>query len=383
MALMNNVSPPTLPVLPFVDLQAQRRRIGDAIDAAVQRVFAHGQFILGPEVRELEAALAARADARHCIACSSGTDALQMALMAHGIGRGDAVVVPSFTFVASAEAVVLAGAEPIFADIDSATYCMDSGSAARAIDLARRKGLRPAAIMAVDLFGMPADYDRLGELARAEGVLLIDDAAQSFGASLNDRPVGSLADITTTSFYPAKPLGCYGDGGALFTNDDEIAERLRSILIHGAGASRYEHERVGLNGRFDTIQAAILLQKLTIFDEEVALRSAVAEEYSRLLKDRVVTPPVSNRADPVWAQYTIRLAERDRVAGLLRQAGIPTAIYYPLPLHRQRPYRDYPSAGDGLPASSAAAGEVLSLPMHPYLDGESVSRVADALLTAL
>jgi dTDP-4-amino-4,6-dideoxygalactose transaminase len=365
--------------IPFIDLQAQRARLGRRVEERIERVLAHGAFIMGPEVGELERRLAAFAGVRHCIACANGTDALQMALRAGDIGSGDAVIVPAFTFVAAAEAVSLVGATPVFADIREEDFNLDPMSIAPAIAAARAAGLRPAAIIAVDLFGQPADYERLEMIAAEQGLFLIADAAQSFGAALNGKRVGRFGHVTATSFFPSKPLGCYGDGGALFTDDDERAALLRSLRQHGQGTDRYDHQRVGLNGRLDSIQAAVLLAKLELFEPEIAARQEVAERYNRALAPYASVPRLRPGVLSVWAQYTIRLVDRDRVAEALKADGIPTAIHYPRPLHRQPAYAGLPIAANGLARSEKLAGEVLSLPMHAYLDAATQDHIVASL----
>jgi dTDP-4-amino-4,6-dideoxygalactose transaminase len=371
--------------LPFIDLQAQRHRLGDRVDRAIARVLEHGRYILGPEVAELERQLAAFCGARHVIGCSNGTDALVLALRAKGVAPGDAVLVPSFTFAATAEAVALVGATPVFLDVAEDSFNLDPAGIAAGVTAAKAAGLNPRGIIAVDLFGQPADYDALADAASAHGLWLMDDAAQSFGAAWRGRKVGTLAEITTTSFFPAKPLGCYGDGGAVFTDDDELADLLRSLRVHGQGADRYDNVRIGINGRLDTLQAAILIEKLAIFPEEIIARDRIAARYDAALGDVAIVPRVAPGATSVWAQYTVRLPghDRDAVAKVLAAAGIPTAIYYPIPLHRQQAYRHYPIAGNGLPASDRLAGDVLSLPMHPYLDAATQDRIVAALHRAV
>ena len=371
------------PPLPFIDLQAQRARIGPAIDQAIARVLDHGQFIMGPEVRELEDRLGAFCGAKHAIACASGTDALLLALMAEGIGPGDAVFVPAFAFVATAETAALAGATPVFVDVLPNTFNMDPDSLDAAIGIAEGLGLRPRAVIPVDLFGQAAEYGRIGAIADRHGLTVVADAAQSFGATLDQRRVGTIGRIATTSFFPAKPLGCYGDGGAIFTDDDNIANVLRSLLFHGKGSEKYDNVRIGMNGRLDTIQAAILLAKLDIFDHEVTLRQQVAERYDVGLGDVVQVPRLIEGATSVWAQYTLVLDHRDEVAARLKEQGIPTAIYYPRPLHRQTAYGDFPTAPGGLPVSEDLATRVLSLPMHPYLDAATQDHIVAALVDAV
>ena len=371
--------------IPFIDVAAQRRRLGRAIDDAIARVLMHCQFIQGPEVRALEAALATFCGARHAIACSSGTDALRLVLMAWGIKPGDAVIVPAFTFCATAEVVALAGATPVMADVDAETFNLDPASCQRAVATAKRLGLTPRAMIPVDLFGLPADHDAMAAIAAAHGLRVLDDAAQAFGATYKGRKLGALATASATSFFPAKPLGCYGDGGAVFTDDDELAARVKSLRVHGEGADKYDAARIGITGRLDTIQAAILLEKLKIFPEEIVARNAVAQRYASGLTGVAAVPRVGNESTSVWAQYTIGLApgRRDAVAAALKAHGIPTAIYYAKPLHRQAAYRGFPVADGGAPVSERLAGEVISLPMHAYLDQPVQDRIIAAVRCAL
>lgn len=370
--------------IPFVDLKTQYRHLKDAIDGRIQAVLDHGNFILGPEVGELEKALSGFCGAAHTVSCSSGTDALQMILMAHDIGPGDAVFMPGFTFTATAEVALLLGAEPVFVDVDGRDFNIDAESLAAAVETVHRAGrLRPRAIIAVDLFGLPADYGRLTRIAEQHGMLLIADAAQSFGASRDNRHVGTLAPATATSFFPAKPLGCYGDGGAIFVEDAEVAHRLRSIRAHGKGDDKYDIVRVGVNGRLDTLQAAILLAKLPAFRDELAAREAVARRYDALLADLVTVPLRHPGAQSAWAQYSILTPRRDLLADRLKAAGIPTAVYYPRPMHLQPAYSRFGGGPGSLPVSERLANEILSLPMHPYLDGETAERICGAIRTAL
>jgi dTDP-4-amino-4,6-dideoxygalactose transaminase len=371
--------------IPFIDVAAQRRRLGGRVDTAVARVLEHCQFILGPEVRELEAALAAFCGARHVVTCASGTDALMLVLMAKGIGPGDAVICPSFTFCATAEVVALLGATPVFADVDAATFNIAPDSAARAVAVARGAGLNPRMIIPVDLFGLPADYQAINALAAAEQLFVLDDAAQGFGGVLGNRSVGTLADATATSFFPAKPLGCYGDGGAVFTDDDAMRDLLLSLRVHGHGSDRYDNVRIGLTARLDTIQAAVLIEKLKIFPDEIAERNRVAQRYTQRLGDVVTVPRVAKDMTSVWAQYTIRLKPGTRAAfaAALKADGVPTAIYYPKPLHRQEAYRHFPCDDRGLPVSDLVADEVISLPMHAYLDETTQDRVIGAVRRAV
>ena len=372
--------------VPFIDLAAQRRRLGKSIDEAVGRVLAHCQFINGPEVTQLEAQLAAFSGARHVVSCSSGTDALLMVLMAKDVGRGDAVLCPSFTFCATGEAVALAGATPVFVDVDEATFNIDVNSLKRGIATAKRLGLKPRAVIPVDLFGQSADHDAIGAIAQAEGLFVLDDAAQAFGASYKGRRLGTFGLVTATSFFPAKPLGCFGDGGAILTDDAELAETLRSIRVHGQGSDKYDNVRLGLTGRLDTLQAAILLEKLKIFEDEIAARNLVAARYAQGLGNVVTVPYLASGATSVWAQYTIRLpagTDRNAFAAALKAQGIPTAIYYPKSMHQQTAYRDYPVADGGLPVCEKLSEDVISLPMHAYLDEPTQERIIKAVRGAL
>ena len=367
----------------FVDLQAQRRRIGVRLEAAMARVLAHGAFILGPEVKELETRLAAFAGARHCVTCANGTDALALVLMAKEVKPGDAIFVPAFTFVATAEVVAWLGATPVFVDVEAATFNLDPASLAAAIDAARAAGLNPRGVIPVDLFGQPADYRRIHPVADRHGLFVLADAAQSFGAALDNRRIGTLAETTATSFFPAKPLGCYGDGGAVFTDDGDLAELLRSLRVHGQGSDKYDNVRIGMNGRLDTLQAAILLEKLAIFEDEILARQRIAARYGERLADIAAVPTLMPGATSVWAQYTLRVPDRGRVAAACKAAGVPTAVYYPIPLSQQTGYRHYPTAPGGVPVSEQLARQVISLPMHPYLDEPTQDRIAAAVREGL
>lgn len=367
-------------MIPFIDLQAQQNRISDKIDAALQKVLGHGQFIMGPEVAELETKLAQYTGAKHVISCANGTDALVLALRAMNIGPKDAVFAPSFTFVATVEAIKIVGATPVFVDVDMETFNMCPTSLSEAIELIKSQGnLAPKAIIAVDLFGQPADYTLISKVAQAESLKIIDDAAQSFGATLNGQKTGTLADFTTTSFFPAKPLGCYGDGGALFVENNEIAALLRSIRNHGKGKDRYDNVRIGLNSRLDTIQAAILLEKLEIFEDEMILRDKVATFYNNNVPDSMRPQKVLKTATSAWAQYTLVHHQRDTVQAILKENGIPTAVYYPKPNHLQAPYRDDPVAPNGLKNTELLQQRVFSLPMHPYLEEPVQAQICDIL----
>ena len=370
---------------PFIDVAAQRRRLGRAVDEAIDRVVDHCQFILGPEVKAFEEQLAAFCGARYAVGCASGTDALVLVLRARGIGAGDAVICPSFTFCATAEVVVLVGATPVFADVDAETFNLNASSMERAIATAKRLGLKPKAVIPVDLFGLPADLDAINAIAKAEGLYVLDDAAQSFGATLRGRKLGTLAHATATSFFPAKPLGCYGDGGAVLTDDAELVEVLKSLRVHGQGSDKYDNVRIGMTSRLDTIQAAILIEKLKIFADEIAARDRAARRYSEGLKGVAIVPQVPDDMTSVWAQYTIRLKPgvRDGLAVALKAQGIPTAMYYPKPVHRQEAYRQFPVVDGGLPVSDRIADEVISLPMHAYLDASTQDRIIDAVRNEL
>jgi dTDP-4-amino-4,6-dideoxygalactose transaminase len=372
--------------IPFIDVVSQRQRLGKSIDEAVARVLAHCQFINGPEVTQLEAQLAAFSGAKHVVTCASGTDALLMVLMAKGLGRGDAVLCPSFTFCATGEAVALTGATPVFVDVDEATFNIDAASLKRGIASARKLGLKPRAVIPVDLFGQSADHDAVAAVAEAEGLFVLDDAAQGFGASYKGRRLGTFGLATATSFFPAKPLGCFGDGGAIFTNDAQLAETLKSIRVHGQGGDKYDNIRLGLTARLDTMQAAILIEKLKIFEDEIAARNKVADRYARALGNLVTVPRLADGCTSVWAQYTIRLPKgvnRDAFAAALKAQGVPTAIYYPKSMHQQTAYREFPVADGGLPVSEQLSDEVIALPMHAYLDEPTQDRIITAVRDAV
>jgi dTDP-4-amino-4,6-dideoxygalactose transaminase len=369
----------------FIDVVEQRRRLGKRIDDAVARVLTHCQFINGPEVARLEADLASFSGARHVVACASGTDALLMVLLAKKVGPGDAVICPTFTFCATGEVVALLGATPIFVDVDETTFNIDIASLKSGIVVAKKQGLRPRAIIPVDLFGQPADHDAIAAVAAAEGMFVLDDAAQAFGATYKGRRLGTFGLATATSFFPAKPLGCYGDGGAIFTDDTELADTLRSVRVHGQGSDKYDNVRLGVTGRIDTVQAAILIEKLSIFPDEIAARDAAARYYDDGLGHVAIVPRVAPDCTSVWAQYTIRLpnGSRDALASTLKTQGIPTAIYYPKSLHQQTAYRNFPVAAGGLPVSEKLSTEVISLPMHAYLDESTQERIIEAVRAAL
>lgn len=371
--------------LDFIDLKAQQERLRPQLMERLRRVLEHGQYILGPEVFELEERLAAYVGVRHAITCASGTDALLMTLMAWGIGPEDAVFTTPFTFVATLEVICLVGATPVLVDIDPRTYNLDPQALeATLADFGRNprtESLRPRAVIPVDLFGQPADYERINALAARHGLLVLEDAAQAFGAEYQGKKAGALTHAAATSFFPAKPLGGYGDGGAIFTDDDELAEILRSIRVHGQGRHRYEHVRLGLNGRLDTLQAAVLLCKLEIFPEEVARRQEVAERYSQGLSGAFITPYVAQECRSVWAQYSLQSPRREELRARLETAGIPTAVYYPLPLHLQPAYAFLGYQPGDFPVSEAVAQRIFSLPMHPYLPPADQERIIRLLLS--
>ena len=369
--------------LPFIDLAAQQARIRARLDTAISRVLDKGDYIMGGSVRQLEENLSGFCGSKHSLACANGTDALSLALMALGVKTGDAVFVPSFTFAATAEVVPFIGATPIFVDVLPDTFNLDVESLKRGIQEAKRLSLNPKCVIPVDLFGLAADFDAIIPIARENGMKVIDDAAQGFGAGYHGRIVGSIGDITTTSFFPAKPLGCYGDGGAVFTDNDEWAALLDSYRVHGKGSHKYDNERIGMNSRLDTLQAAILIEKLAIFADELQKRQKVAERYSAGLKDRYETPHVPDGLRSSWAQYTIKTkseAERAVLQNKATDAGIPTAIYYPIPLHAQTAFREYPRDPAGLPVSDDLAKRVISLPMHPYLDEDVQEKIVAAIV---
>ena len=368
----------------FIDLQAQRRRLGEQLEHSVMDAERGGQWVMGPQVAELEKRLSEFAGVKHTIACANGTDALLIVLRAWEIGPGDAVFVPTFTFAASAEVVALVGATPVFVDVLEDTYNMDPASLESAIATVKREGrLKPRAVMPVDLFGQTADYRVIEPLCKREGLKMLCDAAQGFGALLDGRRAGGIGDAASTSFFPAKPLGCYGDGGATFTNDDGLAETLRSIRVHGQGSDKYENVRIGVNSRLDTIQAAILIEKLKAFPEEIELRETVAQRYSKAFRasNRIVAPRVIEGGRSTWAQYTIQVPDRAKLQADLKAKGIPTAVYYPIPLSSQKGYKHFPSAPT--PVSDRICKTVISLPMHPDLDIATQDRIIEAVLAAV
>ena len=392
----------------FIDLKTQQKRIKEQLDANIQRVLAHGNYIMGPEVKELEKRLADYTGTKHAISCASGTDALLMALMAYGVKPGDAIFTTPFTFIATAEVVSLLGATPVFVDIDPKTFNIDPAKLALAIQAVKANdpsiyplpsfpchqpstinySLRPKGIIPVDLFGLPADYDAIDAVAKEHGLFVIEDAAQSFGGKYKDKMACSFGDIACTSFFPAKPLGCYGDGGMCFTDNDRLAALMESIRIHGKGDHKYDNVRIGINGRFDTLQAAILLAKFDIFPEEVELRQTVAQRYTNLLStihhppSTILTPQIPEGYVSVWAQYSLLAENEDHRTDLLKKLQdnkIPTAIYYPTPLHLQTAFTFLGYQAGSLPVCEDAASRIFSLPMHPYLTAQEQEKIAEII----
>lgn len=371
--------------IPFIDLKAQQEKIRPQIDAAIQKVLDSGQYIMGPAVEELEMNLAKYTGAKYALTCSSGTSALVLAMMVLGLKPKDAVFVPSFTFIATAEAVLLAGGVPVIVDVEKNTFNMDPNDLKKAILDAKKEGLNPKIVVPVDLFGCPANYSEIIKIAKENNMKVVGDGCQSFGASLNNKKVGSLADITATSFFPAKPLGCYGDGGALFTDNLEYFDLMRSFRVHGMGTDRYENVRIGINGRLDTIQAAILLVKMTILDEELKKRNKIATKYRNEIKN-VNHQIIPNEVNSAWAQFSFLLPgntqQRTKIQNILKEKGIPTMIYYPIPIHRQTAYAKYADKRV-FPVSDLLAEKIMSIPMHPYLDEKTQNYIIDTLNEAI
>jgi len=363
----------------FIDLATQQARIREALEKRILAVLDHGKYVMGPEIGELETALAEYVGVKHCISCSSGTDALLLALMAYDVKPGDAIICPSFTFVATAEVVSLLGATPIFIDIDPDTYNLDPSKLEAAAQKAKDDGLNLKGIIPVDLFGLPADYPAIETFAKERGLFVLEDACQGFGGELNGKKLCSFGDVAATSFFPAKPLGCYGDGGAVFTNDDKLADEMRSVRIHGMGSDKYDNVRIGINGRMDTIQATVLLEKLTIFPEEVELRQTVASAYTEGLKDVVKTPVIPTGMTSAWAQYSLQAEDKEGTLAALQKAGIPAATYYPIPLHLQTAYKYLNYSKGDLPVSEAVSQKIFSLPMHPYLTTKEIEKIVTSI----
>ena len=369
--------------IPFIDLSSQRDLIRTEIDMAIKRVIDSGQYILGPEITALESELAAFCGAKHVLSCANGTDALALPMMALDLGPGDAVFVPAFTFVATAEVVTWFDATPVFVDVEPVSFNMNTTSLEEAIIQAKEDGLSPKGIIPVDLFGHPADYPRIHAIAEFHDLWVIGDAAQSFGGRLNNKSVGSLTSITATSFFPAKPLGCYGDGGAVFCDDADLYKVMESCRVHGQGSHRYEHVRIGMNGRMDAIQAAILREKLKIFQNEIDARQRVARRYNQMLNEVAVVPQVAEHTTSAWAQYTIVVEDRVAVQDMCKAHNVPTGVYYPIPLSKQPAYERYPTAPNGVPVTERLSESVVSLPLHPYLTEFDQERVVAAVREAL
>lgn len=373
-----------VPELEFAGIKAQYAALKSSIAPRLAKVFEHGRFIMGPEIEELEAALTEFAGVEHAVGLSSGTDALIAPMMAMGVGPGDAIFMPAFTFTATAEVPILLGASPVFVDVEPRTFNIDPADLAAKIDAVKKAGvLRPKAIVPVDLFGLPANYAAIGEIGNREGIDVLADAAQSFGASQNDQRVGSLARVTATSFFPAKPLGCYGDGGAIFTDDGDLADQIKSVRVHGQGKEKYAVDRIGLNARLDTLQAAILIAKLPRLASEIDARNALADLYDSHLSDICVTPLRDPNAQCAFAQYCILVEGRDEVQQRLQEAGVPTAIYYPRPMHFQAPYEQYGDGPGSLSVSEELAGKILALPMHGYMQEHVADRIGKAVRAAI
>jgi UDP-2-acetamido-2-deoxy-ribo-hexuluronate aminotransferase len=374
----------------FIDLKRQYETIHPLIDQRIKTVLQHGKFIMGPEIKELEERLASYVGCKYCVSCSSGTDALLLALMAYGVSPGDAIFTTPFTFIATAEVICLLGATPVFVDIDSNTFNIDPQKLMGCIESIQKgifrasgnpKNIEPKGIITVDLFGLPAEYDQINQIAKQNKLFVLEDSAQSFGSIYKGKVAGNLTDIAATSFFPAKPLGCYGDGGAIFTNDEVLAKRVHSIREHGKGTHKYDNIRIGINGRLDTLQAAILLSKLEIFDSELNKRQEVARYYSEALTDIVKVPYVPDGLKSAWAQYSVLSDKRDQYINRLKESGIPTAIYYPKPLHMQTAFSHLGHRQGDFPISEFISERIFSLPMHPYLEQDAQIKIANALRT--
>ena len=366
----------------FIDLKTQQKKIREKIDFRLKKILDHGKYIMGPEVYELEERLEDYLDVKHCITCSSGTDALLIPLLAENIGPGDAVITTPFTYIATAEVIALVGAIPVFCDIYDKTFNINPQGLSRALDLALSKNLKPKAIMPVDLFGLPARYRLIEKFAKENNLIVIEDAAQGFGGKINEKRSGSFGNVAGTSFFPAKPLGCYGDGGAIFTNSDVLATTIKSIRVHGGGKDKYENERIGVNGRLDTIQAAVLLEKIEIFDKELILRNKVAQYYTQNINKMFITPHIPDKYFSSWAQYSILIPDKINREDVIKEFnvnGIPSMVYYKLPVHIQEGYRKYGFKYGDFPVSEKTSTKILSLPMHPYLEQSDQDRVIKVL----
>jgi len=366
--------------VPFIDLKAQYARIQDDVNAGIQRVLEHGKYIMGPEVAEFEAKLAEFCGAKHAITCSNGTDALSLGLMAYDVGPGDAIFTTPFTFFATAEVIALTGATPVFVDIDPKTFNIDPTKLAHTVEMIVAEGkLKPRGIIPVNLFGLAPDFDGIDAVAKSHDLFVLEDTAQGFGGLYKGRVSGSLGDISSTSFFPAKPLGCYGDGGAVFTSDDDLAQKMRSIRVHGQGVDKYDNVRIGLNARFDTMQAAIMLPKLEIFPEEIELRQNVANAYSKALAGLVETPYVPEGYKSVWAQYSVLSDHRDAIQARLNEFGIPSVIYYRIPCHLSKAFEHLGYREGDMPESEKVSKRIFSLPMHPYIPEGFAEKVANII----
>lgn len=367
----------------FIDLHRQYDKIDEKVKSGILNVLDHKRFVMGQEIKDLEARLAEYVGVKHAICCASGTDALVIPLMAYGVEKTDAIFVPSFTFFASAESVSLAGGTPVFVDCEEDTFNMSVESLKKAIEHVKAEGkLKLKGIIAVDLFGLPADFEAIKEMADEHGMFLMEDGAQGFGGNINGKKACSFGNVASTSFFPAKPLGCYGDGGAIFTNDDELAAKIHSIHIHGQGTDKYDNVRLGLNSRLDTMQAVVLDAKLDIFDDELVKRNKVAAMYTEELKDILETPVVPENYFSSWAQYTLKVKDgqsREEILEKLKAEGIPTAVYYPIPIHQSTAYAGIAGDQIELPVTEKIAKRVFSIPMHPYLEEEEIKRVCDAI----
>ena len=366
----------------FIDLKAQQKQIREKVNKRIQKVLDHGKYIMGPEVFEFEDKLAKYVNVKHCISCSSGTDALLIPLLARGISKGDAVLTTPFTYIATAEVIALLGAEPVFVDIYPTTFNMDPSKIEGAIDYAKNKGLFPKAIIPVDLFGLPARYRLIQEIADKYNLFVVEDAAQGLGGSIRSKKAGSYGNVASTSFFPAKPLGCYGDGGAIFTNDDDLAQNMRSIRVHGSGLDKYDNVRIGINGRLDTFQAAILLEKFAIFNDELDLRNQISQYYNNSINNNFQKPIIPDQYYSSWAQYSVlsrSSKHREEIISSLKKEKIPSMIYYRIPLHLQKVFKKLNYKKGDFPIAESIADRIFSLPMHPYLENHHQNKIVKVL----
>ena len=366
----------------FIDLKAQQKQIREKVNKRIQKVLDHGKYIMGPEVFEFEDKLAKYVNVKHCISCSSGTDALLIPLLARGISKGDAVLTTPFTYIATAEVIALLGAEPVFVDIYPTTFNMDPSKIEGAIDYAKNKGLFPKAIIPVDLFGLPARYRLIQEIADKYNLFVVEDAAQGLGGSIRSKKAGSYGNVASTSFFPAKPLGCYGDGGAIFTNDDDLAQNMRSIRVHGSGLDKYDNVRIGINGRLDTFQAAILLEKFAIFNDELDLRNQISQYYNNSINNNFQKPIIPDQYYSSWAQYSVlsrSSKHREEIISSLKKEKIPSMIYYRIPLHLQKVFKKLNYKKGDFPVAESTADRIFSLPMHPYLENHHQDKIVEIL----